>query len=724
MKLTDTIYAQTTRDARFYYDKGMALKEAGDYDAAITSFRKAARKDREFADAYYQLGLCYMNVDYTATALPRAYNAFKQAVIQDRTNTDYLFAMAELQKDRYNEEDAVVWYEKILDIDPDNVEALGKLAEIYEKKVNEYRYRVKVNDAFMLYDNNLLSYLAGGYGGLSPENITEAIYRSAVGIELNYSTFADEDRVKAVVYNSKIIEHDAGNRDALFRLGLLYYDKGETDRFIELFSSITRKYPEDKDALLFLGLGYAKKGEHETSDNFYMKARDLMNPEEREVFENIDYIDSGIEEISEGMFTGTAGKDRYWQRKDPFFITPFNERRNAHYGRVAEANLRFSQPKLDLPGWRTDRGRIFIRYGEPNKIADFHQAYDALDVGGNYHFDPAETWWKFQFWYYDNFSFVFSTYYADYDNKYRLGTFQKLDFLYIEEKVEEVYPDYYRYIPKGELLDMIVNVVTFRGKTRGKSDAAFFYGMPLNKIELNPDLPDIVKGELQHGVFIFNEQWDKISQIIDTTLVVVDQDEQEISEDVYVVSTELELDPGMYNIGVEVLDPGSGNTSSLRDKIAVEEYTGESLQISDILISHKIIFEDLISPVSRDNISFYVSPTHGFRTGQSMNLYFEIYNLFLSPEDGRSRYRIDYTIYPSFRKDQGMTGFLKKMVGLSEKEEGQAISFEYGSARLDENVLQIIDLNISKPGEYRLTVQVTDLSTGESVNKSTLLRIF
>ena len=55
--------------------------------------------------------------------------------------------------------------------------------------------------------------------------------------------------------------------------------------------------------------------------------------------------------------------DRFWSARDPLFLTPFNERRMAHYGRVAYANLRFSRPDKEVAGWQTDMGKVWIRYG-------------------------------------------------------------------------------------------------------------------------------------------------------------------------------------------------------------------------------------------------------------------------------------------------------------------------------------------------------------------------
>lgn len=56
----------------------------------------------------------------------------------------------------------------------------------------------------------------------------------------------------------------------------------------------------------------------------------------------------------------------FWNRRDPDRTTPLNEARAVFWQRVAEANRQFSMP--GAPGWRTDRGKIFILLGPPNDI--------------------------------------------------------------------------------------------------------------------------------------------------------------------------------------------------------------------------------------------------------------------------------------------------------------------------------------------------------------------
>ena len=61
--------------------------------------------------------------------------------------------------------------------------------------------------------------------------------------------------------------------------------------------------------------------------------------------------------------------ERFWARRDPTPGTAANEAADDFYARVAEADRRFREGgAAATPGWRTDRGRILLRYGEPALI--------------------------------------------------------------------------------------------------------------------------------------------------------------------------------------------------------------------------------------------------------------------------------------------------------------------------------------------------------------------
>jgi len=55
----------------------------------------------------------------------------------------------------------------------------------------------------------------------------------------------------------------------------------------------------------------------------------------------------------------------FWKRRDPTPETEFNEFREEHYRRIEYANKNFFE---GMPGWKTDRGRIYIMFGPPDFV--------------------------------------------------------------------------------------------------------------------------------------------------------------------------------------------------------------------------------------------------------------------------------------------------------------------------------------------------------------------
>lgn len=59
--------------------------------------------------------------------------------------------------------------------------------------------------------------------------------------------------------------------------------------------------------------------------------------------------------------------EQFWLRRDPTPDTQENEYKEEHYRRIAYANERFAS---GIPGWKTDRGRIYITFGPADEVED------------------------------------------------------------------------------------------------------------------------------------------------------------------------------------------------------------------------------------------------------------------------------------------------------------------------------------------------------------------
>jgi GWxTD domain-containing protein len=87
----------------------------------------------------------------------------------------------------------------------------------------------------------------------------------------------------------------------------------------------------------------------------------------------------------------------FWRRRDPDPDTEENEYREAYYERIAYVNEHFSS---GVPGYKTDRGRIYLKYGKPDEI-------ESHPAGGAYERDISEgggttSTYPFERWFYRN----------------------------------------------------------------------------------------------------------------------------------------------------------------------------------------------------------------------------------------------------------------------------------------------------------------------------------
>jgi GWxTD domain-containing protein len=87
--------------------------------------------------------------------------------------------------------------------------------------------------------------------------------------------------------------------------------------------------------------------------------------------------------------------EAFWLRRNPNPDSPENEFREEHYRRIAYANEHFAAGK---PGWKTDRGHIYIAFGKPDDI-------DSHPSGGLYERSSEEgggetTTFPFEVWHY------------------------------------------------------------------------------------------------------------------------------------------------------------------------------------------------------------------------------------------------------------------------------------------------------------------------------------
>jgi GWxTD domain-containing protein len=129
-----------------------------------------------------------------------------------------------------------------------------------------------------------------------------------------------------------------------------------------------------------------KKGDKppDKAKNLKKLQKELETPYKKWLQEEVPYIISDEERAAFLQLQTNEEREQFieafWQRRDPTPDTVENELKEEHYRRIAYANERFAS---GIPGWRTDRGRIYIIWGKPDEI-------ESHPTGGNYNRPESE----------------------------------------------------------------------------------------------------------------------------------------------------------------------------------------------------------------------------------------------------------------------------------------------------------------------------------------------
>jgi GWxTD domain-containing protein len=108
----------------------------------------------------------------------------------------------------------------------------------------------------------------------------------------------------------------------------------------------------------------------------------IITDEERKAFKKLSTDDERERFIEE-----------FWRRRDPDPDTDENEYREEYYERIAYANEHYAS---GVPGWKTDRGRIYIQWGKPDEVESHPSGgtynRESYEGGGSTSTYPFERW--------------------------------------------------------------------------------------------------------------------------------------------------------------------------------------------------------------------------------------------------------------------------------------------------------------------------------------------
>lgn len=218
--------------------------------------------------------------------------------------------------------------------------------------------------------------------------------------------------------------------------------------------------------------------------------------------------------------------EAFWQRRDPTPDTEENEYKEEHYRRIAYANEHFAS---GVPGWRTDRGRMYIMYGKADSIESHPMGgpyQRTSDEGGG----STETY-PFEIWTYHYLEGIGQNIEIEFVDSCQCGEYHMTN-----DRSEK---DALKYIPNAGLTDMesmgMANKADrFRNAealgtgffNQGNQSKQFDRLEQFAKLNRAPDvkfkdLEEVVNTKIRYNLLPFDVRIDFVKVTADTVLVPV-----------------------------------------------------------------------------------------------------------------------------------------------------------------------------------------------------------
>jgi len=733
--------------------QGKDALRSGKKEEAEKLFAQSVKFNQD-ADSYYQLAKIYFkNSDNYIANL--GYDYVVKAKLKDEKSYDYRYLYLDYLEDFGSKNVRMKEYWKIFDENPLQVKALFKIAGIKFAEYEKYRaLKVDTERWYLDYD-------------LEGDDLTDD-----VKIELD----------SAEILYTRGLKIDSLNYDGLFGITKLYQSTGRPDIAIQFLEKISKYYPMDKEAHLQLGIYYYRKKKIDEAFKEFQMGLNLMDAEEKE-----DYTYNSVEKMLEPKYPDqfkTMAKeekkafiDKWWQASDPLYLSSYNERVVEHYARVAYSNLFFSVPDYGLVGWKSDRGQVLIRYGEPARVQKMKQNLQidddlrgtaglggigikntSLNItfrGGNSKgvtgvINPNSMPDQFiEIWEYNNIpGFSFSgdkNYYKlitanEFEEIWRKTTDSRqlgtksipstlnsratINSLKDYEDLKRQKVQSYKPVLYGSKLNVENKIYIFhRLKEAGKSvtDLYFAYLIPTKDTS---NVNEIKDGTHEIGAFFFDSLFDPILQVRDTIQDPNIKSAVKSDNPKKVNCLGFGLKPGKISFAFDLRRKLDSNYYSYRKTISIPQPDVKALALSDVALTSEIFFDkELPMGMKRGDISFYPSVDDRFKNNEKFFIYYEVYNLHLD-EKKEGNYEQIITIRPKGEEGISLKKMVKGLTTILTGEEGKvSLTTDYRTSEENTQVFMQLDLSEYKPGKYDLIITVNDKISGNVIEKKTDLEI-
>jgi len=254
--------------------------------------------------------------------------------------------------------------------------------------------------------------------------------------------------------------------------------------------------------------------------------------------------------------------------------------------------------------------------------------------------------------------------------------------------------DRHQWSPNLRHCEIPYVVGVFRG-IDGQTLVEIYYKVPLHETA-RVSGPDSVL--METGFAAYTDDWSRKNYLRNRNQYVK-------GAPAFVDQFQMDLPAAQFNFALHARVLNGVHLQAIRFNYIVPAYSNLGLQLSDIFLADSI--DVLPDAELRNEIILYVNPSGEFQQTAAPFVYFEIYNLERAP-DGRTRYRIAYTLTPSDEKKSD-----RIRLKTSEQRGTEASPISYIS----------VDLSEAKSGDYILEAEVEDLISGAVAQTSRALSL-
>ena len=520
-------------------------------------------------------------------------------------------------------------------------------------------------------------------------------------VPISFASFAVEDFHHAREALTRALQLQPDLIDAIFHLGLLYYEWGNIDTMITLFENACQYYPHQVNLWLFLGLGYQEQRKYRQAAYCFEQALQLMPAEIRQQFTSPQKLQNAYVQLHVH-----GSPERFWAQNDPLYLTPENEFQQEFLARLAYVNLRFRVPALHLEGWQTDRGQAYLFLGKPLRVIRYGKAFEGGSI-----FSPAELW------VYRDFSLMFED--TFWNGLYQLANPElnssgvsnfksrsQVDFTIVARRV---------FQQKQQLIDL-----QFPGGALSlKAYFARFWNVQQHYPEVFVALEIPFKAfvsldslQLQIGWFLR----DSVPKLLYRGELdpIAYQQAHHPQWRRFLYAFQVPVAPTRFAYSLEVLETVHQQGIVVRDSLQFPELFAHKFSMSDVVLARRISNQPEEGVPFRHNLFIVPAFHYQFSQKNPINLYFELYNL-TQASDNKATYVIENSLVPVKSNIwERIWGETKGVI---------TVVNEYEVYGTSDYIHQQLDVTGLPAGPYRLIIKVTDKANGARQVRETLVTI-